>query len=84
MGELMKDEDRKKIEEILDKMVCPKNFKCADSGFENLCKARDIGLERYLDCLEGTPTACLYALSFGHGYLCRCPLRVYLSKELKK
>jgi hypothetical protein len=39
----MKDIDRKKIEEILDGMICPKNFKCAGSGFENLCKARDIG-----------------------------------------
>jgi hypothetical protein len=80
----MKDEDRKKIEEILDRMICPKNFKCADSGFEQLCKARYIGLENYLDCLEGNPSACVFALPFGSGYLCHCPLRVYLSRELKK
>jgi hypothetical protein len=80
----MKDEDRKKIEEILDRMICPKNFKCADSGFEQLCKARNIGLENYLDCLEENPPACLFALPFGSGYLCHCPLRVYLSRELKK
>ncbi len=80
----MKDEDRKKIEEILDRMICPKNFKCADSGFEQLCKARNIGLENYLDCLEENPSACLFALPFGSGYLCHCPLRVYLSRELKK
>jgi hypothetical protein len=80
----MKDEDRKKIEEILAGLQCPKNFKCADGGFERLCKARDIGLKNYLDCLEGNPSACSFALSFGYGYLCCCPLRVYLSKELKK
>jgi hypothetical protein len=80
----MKDEDRKKIEVILNGMQCPKNFKCADGGFEHLCKARDIGLDNYLDCLEGNPSDCLFALSFGCSYLCRCPLRVYLAKELKK
>jgi hypothetical protein len=80
----MKAEDREKIKEILDGMKCPKNFKCVNSGFENLCKAKDNGLENYLDCLESNPSTCLFALSFGHGYLCRCPLRVYLSKELKK
>jgi hypothetical protein len=80
----MKDDDRKKIEEILAGMNCPKNFKCADGGFERLCKAEDKGLDNYLVCLEGNPSACSFALSFGFRYFCCCPLRVYLSKELKK
>jgi len=80
----VKDEDRKKIEEIMAGMQCPKNFKCAESGFDRLCEAEDTGLEGYLKCLEGNPSVCSFALSFGHNYFCRCPLRVYLCKELKK
>jgi len=35
----MKEEDRRKIEKIISQPNCQKNFKCAASGFENLCKA---------------------------------------------
>jgi hypothetical protein len=74
----------KEIEEIMAGMKCPKNFHCAQSGFTELCKARDFGVEKYLDCLENNPRECPFALSFGYGYLCQCPLRVYISKKLKK
>ncbi|MCP4681107.1 MAG: hypothetical protein GY864_02095 [Desulfobacterales bacterium] len=79
----MKDEDRKKIEEIMAGMQCPKNFKCAESGFKYLCRAKDFGVENYLDCLEENPLACSFALSFGYGHFCQCPLRGFLSKKLK-
>ena len=78
----MEPEHRAKIDEIMGEMDCPKQFECAKSGFENLCKAKDSGLEHYVDCLEPQPPACSFALSFGVGYLCQCPLRVYLAKEL--
>ena len=80
----MKDEDRKKIEEIMAGMQCAKNFKCAESNFDRLCRARDFGIESYLDCLEENPQACSFALAFGSGYFCHCPLRVYLAKKLNK
>ena len=80
----MKDDDRRRIEEIIGKVQCPKNFKCAESGFENLCKAKDFGIDNYLECLEESPRQCKFALPFGNGYFCQCPLRVYLSKKLKK
>ena len=80
----MKEADRKKIDEIMAGMQCPKGFKCADKGFKRLCKARDFGLEEYLDCLEEMPSACRFALPFGSGHLCQCPLRVYLARKLKK
>ncbi|MCP4614539.1 MAG: hypothetical protein GY845_38150 [Planctomycetes bacterium] len=79
----MKEEDRKKTEEIMGEMSCPKSFKCAESGFEMLCKAKDNGLKGYLDCLDAEASRCTFALQFGDGYFCKCPLRVYLSKELK-
>ncbi len=78
----MKAEYAEKIEEIIGHMKCPKNFKCAESGFKNLCKARDFGLERHLECLEADPQECRFSLSHGRIYFCQCPLRVYLSKKL--
>ena len=80
----MKEADRKKIEELMAGMECPKKFECADSGFEQLCKARDFGLDSFLECLEESPSKCTFALSFGSTYFCQCPLRVYLSKALGK
>jgi hypothetical protein len=81
---MMKEEVRKKIEVIMGDMQCPKNFKCAESGFEDLCKAKDVGLDSYLKCLESNPSNCNFALSYGYKHFCQCPLRVYLAKKLNK
>jgi hypothetical protein len=80
----MNDQEKKKIAEIVGNMECPKMFKCAESGFKNLCKAKDIGLEKYLECLEENPSKCLFALPFGYNHFCQCPLRVYLLKKMNK
>jgi len=82
--ELMKDEDRKKIEEIIGEMKCPKHFKCCLTGFEVLCKAKDVGSESFLECLEEDPSDCKFSIPFVNTYLCKCPLRIYIAKELKK
>jgi len=80
----MEDAHKKKIEEIMEKMHCHKNFKCADSGFKVLCKAEDVGHEEYLDCLESNPNKCFFALSFGSIHYCTCRVRIYLRKQLGK
>ena len=80
----MEDEIRKKIEEIMGGMKCPKDFECAKGGFERLCQAKDFGLEQFLECLEDNPLQCPFAVPFGFDLFCQCPLRVYLAKKLKK
>ena len=81
----MKEEDRKRIQEIIGGMQCPKDFLCAQRGFEGLCKARDIGLKNSLVCLEENQvTSCGFLLLLGRDRFCQCPLRVYLKKNLKK
>ncbi|PIQ90312.1 MAG: hypothetical protein COV71_05145 [Candidatus Omnitrophica bacterium CG11_big_fil_rev_8_21_14_0_20_41_12] len=77
-------ECKKKIEKIMAEFKCPKDFKCYKAGLENICKAKDRGLIKYIDCLEADPMDCIFAVAFGTGYFCRCPLRVYIVKELKK
>ncbi len=80
----MEEDQRKKIEELIGQIKCPKAFKCYTSGFEDLCRSRDIGLDSYLECLEEEPRRCTFAFAFGHTYFCKCPLRVYLAKHEKK
>jgi hypothetical protein len=79
----MKEADRKKVEEIMAGMKCPHDFKCAEAGFEHLCKAKSIGPDGFLECLDENHASCAFAYSFGEVPLCLCPLRVYMAKKFK-
>jgi len=79
----MEENHRKKIEEII-KGLNPKDFKCYKLGFGTFCKGKDIGLESFIECLEKNPGECNFSVSFGNGYMCKCPLRIYIAKELKE
>jgi len=85
----MEKEDKKIIEGILVQkiiggMQCPKDFKCTRFAFEEICKAEDIGEESCLECLEKQPCDCTFVIDVGYARLCRCPLRIYIAKNLKK
>jgi hypothetical protein len=80
----MDEETRQEIEGMIGQMKCPKDFGCSKNGFERLCKARDFGLDKYLECLEDDPLQCKFAFAFGYGHLCQCPLRVFMAKKLRK
>ena len=80
----MTQEHRQEIETIASGLNCSKDFVCYKSGLEKLCKARDFGIEEYIDCLEENPEKCEFSLSFGNGYFCTCPLQLYIAKNLKK
>ncbi|MFC1845329.1 hypothetical protein ACFLZ5_11165 [Thermodesulfobacteriota bacterium] len=85
----MKKEGKKNIEEVLvEKIVggmqCPKDFQCTKIGFERLCKAEDIGEESCLECLEKNPLDCPFVIDLRYAKLCRCPLRIYIAKNLEK
>ncbi|MHC4721298.1 MAG: hypothetical protein ACYS6I_01175 [Planctomycetota bacterium] len=64
-------------------MECPKDFICRRSGFENLCKVKDIGMA-HLICL-GAPTdrICRHTVTFDCEFLCTCPLRTYIARTLE-
>ncbi len=74
---------REQIEQIIGEMQCPKAFRCTESGFAAMCKAQDIDLKDYLVCLEDNPGTCTFSISFGDAYFCKCPLRIYIAKNLR-
>jgi hypothetical protein len=82
----MEQVDAGQIEQIMAGMKCAKDFECYKSGFEKLGRVKDGGLDNYVWCLEekGKARDCGFSLSFGDAVLCRCPLRVYVAKNLGK
>ena len=80
----MENDIQEHIKEMIDGLQCPKEFSCYTSGFKNLGKARDIGLESFVACLVNDPLACKFSLQFGGVFFCQCKLRVYIAKKLRK
>jgi hypothetical protein len=78
----MEERTRKTIEEIIAGMSCPKDFRCYRSNLSRLCKAKDIGLESFIECLEDKPGYCKFSIRYGYGYFCKCPVRLYIAKKL--
>lgn len=75
---------RIKIEEILDGIKCPYNFRCYKSGFAMVGTVKDNGAKDFLECLEEYAQDCEFSLCFGQASHCLCPARIYIAKELKK
>lgn len=76
------------VQEQIEQMIvghhCPKKFMCYRSGFKNLCRAKDIGLESFVACLMDDPLACKFSVQFSGIFFCQCSLRVYIAKKFKK
>ena len=79
-GQKMKED----IEKIISGMECAKGFKCYESGFNDLCRAKDIGIESFVECLETKTKGCAFSFPFGLSHLCQCSLRIYVAKNLNK
>ena len=78
------DEVPEPLRKLIGELKCPKGFTCYTSGFNILCKAKDVGMESFLECLEDDPKACVFSIGYGASYYCKCPLRVYIAKILCK
>ncbi len=77
-------EQKAKIDEIANGLECPKEFKCASSGFDTMCKAIDLGFETVLKCMEGDEEVCKFRVYLAEFKCCMCPLRSYIAKNLEK
>lgn len=72
------------IEGLMAQMGCSKDFQCVESGFRELCRAQDIGLDSHLECLAPNAGDCLFSVLLDNRHLCQCPLRVFLAKHLNR
>ena len=79
--ELSKDR-RKQIQEIMQRMECPKDFECYRSGFENICEVKTVVPGKLIECLDESRISCMFGLSFGSAIFCQCPLRNYAAESL--
>jgi len=78
------DIKQEQIEEIISAMPCPKNFKCYKSQLNTISEIKDIGTKTLFKCSEGNPQCCQSSFPFGHEHFCKCPLRIFMAKKLKK
>lgn len=95
----MDEQRRKRIEKIiaesdcLNGFKCQRHYRCYDTqsdpilkGFnpEQLCKAKDNGWGKYLQCMEEKQPNCAHAMHYGGIYICTCPIRYEIENHLKK
>jgi hypothetical protein len=85
----LKEVEREQLKEIMSEMSCKRDFECYKHGFENLCDGKLVG-EDFLkcertnsNCSEEKRRNCDFSISFGYGFVCRCPMRVYVAKIVK-
>ncbi len=70
------EERQQRIDKIKRDITCCFDFKCEKSVFKSYPKVRSMG--ELLECHEEDAKECGHSLSFGHGFLCRCPLLKYI------
>lgn len=75
-------EAHKIIEHIMGSAECPKDFECLAPGGDTLCQARSLLDGRLTECLADSRETCMFAVDFGIGCFCECPMRSFLLKTL--
>ncbi|MBA3046047.1 MAG: hypothetical protein KKH41_07365 [Candidatus Thermoplasmatota archaeon] len=76
----MDEEKLRTLEKIIRASPCPVGCWCYKTRPEELCKAKIMGLESLLECMEDEPEDCSFALAFGESFFCRCATRKEIAK----
>jgi len=77
-------EQIQEIERIMDSMKCSRGFICYKSGFEDLCKVKNVGEGRIIECSPENQGPCTYRFTFTGKIFCKCPLRHYIARNLRR
>lgn len=83
MNFVIEQAEKEQIEKIIEGIECRKDFECYKSGLSKLCKAKDIGIDSLLVCID-CDVNCDFSSMLGDYMVCKCPLRIYIAKNLKK
>ena len=92
MGQHLTEKQRKEMQKIMASMPCKIDFECYKSSSEKICKAEynEHGLVCKTSQMLDKPILsydCDYMLYLGSAYdyyMCQCPLRIYIAKNLKR
>ena len=74
---------QERVQEIMASMECPKGFPCYESNFEQMPNTKVVADGKVVECLEPKSATCSYALPFGFGRICTCPLRAYIAATFR-
>lgn len=77
-------EQIEQIVQITRSMKCSKDFDCYKSGFEKLCKIKNIGDGKVIECSPKNQGPCEYRFTFMGKDLCKCELRHYIARTFNK
>ena len=80
----MEEEDRKKIEQLMGEIECPKDFMCLRENLDRLCQVRKFESNEHLECLEKNPEQCPFAVPFINRHICICQMRMFIIQKLDK
>ena len=91
MEQQFTDEQRREMHDIMDNTFCKLDFLCYKSSLENICKA-EFDTHGLVCKINKMPTDkstkyldCRFRLYIGYSnYICRCPLRIYIAKNLNR
>jgi hypothetical protein len=72
------------IEKAINGLKLREDCKWFKRGFGFSCKAKDVGLDSFVECLEKDSCRCPFSVSYAYSFYCSCPPRVYIARELKK
>jgi hypothetical protein len=75
--------DLQRLEEAMHSPRLIEDCKWFKPGIGFSCKASDIGLDYYVECLEKQSHMCPFSLSYAYSYYCSCRARVFIAKQLK-
>lgn len=71
------------IEKIVGRLKCPKDFYCYKSSCNSLSNKENRGVGLFSICLDEKLDECTFSIPGQNNFLCKCPLRDYIAKELE-
>jgi len=80
----MERKEDERLEALVRETGCKKDIGSLMSKPRDYCDCLDTGLRGFLECRREHPELCKYVFPFGHGFFCKCPLALYLFREMEK
>ena len=70
------------VEKIVGRLKCPKDFYCYKRSYNSLSNKENGGVKPISICLHEQLQECTFSFPGQNNFLCKCPLRDYIAKEL--